>query len=67
MNNKLSTDTGNFEIYTDNLDSISRNRDLIRQSLIGFLSPIPKELWQDYLDFQKKRQRRFLYQIGLTH
>lgn len=65
MNNKLSTNTGNFEIYTDNLDSISRNRDLIRQSLIGFLSPIPKELWQDYLDFQKKRQRRFLYQINM--
>lgn len=65
MNNKLSTDTSDIDIYTDSLDSISRNRDLIRQSLMGFLSPIPRELWQDYLSYQKKRQTRFLYQINM--
>lgn len=61
MNNKVSITSKESEIYTDTLDSISQDRALIRNALTGFLSPIPKALWQDYLDFQKKRQSRFLF------
>ena len=65
MNNKLSIDPNNFEVFTDAFDATTQHRNEIRKALNGFLSPIPKALWTDYLAFQKKRQTRFLFQINM--
>ena len=65
MNQKLITDPTDFEVYTDTMDKITENRMLIKKSLNGFLSPIPQQLWPDYLNHQTKRQTRFLFQINM--